>query len=162
MIRRYRAGEEPAVWDVFFCATRESNARDYHPDLIERWAPRDRDMAEWAERLRRTNPFVAVIGDAIVGMAEIDGDGAIDYFYVHPKFQSLGVGKALLVALEVEATSHGVSRITLDASVTAHPFFLAQGFQVTEARPSLVIGHPAPNFAMLKVLGSEGASGRAS
>ena len=73
MIRRYRPGEEAAIWDIFFCATRESNARDYHPDLIERWAPRDRDMVEWADRLRRTNPFVAVVGDEIVGMAEIDG-----------------------------------------------------------------------------------------
>ena len=106
-----------------------------------------------------SHPFVAVVGDEIVGMAEIDGDGAIDYFYVHPSYQSRGVGKALLAALELEATSHGLSRITLDASITAHPFFLAQGFQVTDERSRLIIGHPAPNFGMLKVLGSEGTNG---
>jgi hypothetical protein len=49
-IRRYRRGEEGAVWSVYFAATHESNARDYHPDLIERWAPHDQDMGRWAER----------------------------------------------------------------------------------------------------------------
>src|SRR5437773_1165485 len=35
-IRRYSRGEESAVWKVYFEATRESIARDYHPDLIDR------------------------------------------------------------------------------------------------------------------------------
>jgi hypothetical protein len=43
-IRRYKFGEENAIWDVYFAATRESIARDYHPDLVERWAPRNQDM----------------------------------------------------------------------------------------------------------------------
>ena len=66
-IRRCQCGEESAVWSVYFTATHESNARDYHPDLIERWAPHDQDMGRWIERLARTNPFVATIGDEIVG-----------------------------------------------------------------------------------------------
>lgn len=34
-IRRYRRGEEGVVWSVYFAATRESMARDYHADLID-------------------------------------------------------------------------------------------------------------------------------
>src|SRR5437763_2957011 len=89
-IRRYNRGEEGALWNVFFAATHQSIARDYHAELIERWAPRDRDLNQWAERLARKNPFVAVVNAEIVGMAEVEPDGFIDYFYVHPKWQNRG------------------------------------------------------------------------
>lgn len=35
-IRRYLPGEENAIWDIVFTATRESIARDYHADLVGR------------------------------------------------------------------------------------------------------------------------------
>src|SRR5258706_14877511 len=118
-IRRYKSGEECAIWKVYFAATRESNARDYHPDLIDRWAPHDQDMSQWADRLAEKNPFVAVVDEEIVGMAEIAAGGFIDYFYVHPKAQGRGVGKALLAAVESEAGKLGVSLIVADVSITA-------------------------------------------
>src|SRR5437868_2731928 len=77
-IRRYKHGEDSAVWKVYFAATHESNARDYHADLIERWAPHDQDMSQWADRLAQKNPFVAIVDDEIVGMAEVEPDGFID------------------------------------------------------------------------------------
>jgi putative acetyltransferase len=147
-LRRYKVGEEAAIWDVVFQATRVSNARDYHPELIDRWAPHDKDMEQWAERLADTNPFVAIIGEQIVGMAELDPSGYIDYFYVHPKFQGKGVGTALMAAIEIEASQTGASRLSADVSVTAKPFFESRGFFVVEARSNIVIGHPAPQFAM--------------
>ena len=110
-IRRYKRGEERAVWEVYFAATRESIARDYHAELIERWAPHDQDMSQWAERLARKNPFVAIVDKEIVGMAEIEMKGFINYFYVHPAWQSRGIGKALLATLESEAAKFGVSVI---------------------------------------------------
>src|SRR5437764_929454 len=97
-IRRYLRGEEAAIWKVYFAATRESIAQDYHADLIERWAPLDQDMSQWATRLVAKNPFVALVDENIAGMAEIQPDGFIDYFYVHPKWQRRGIGKALLAA----------------------------------------------------------------
>src|SRR5262245_50254563 len=98
-IRRYMRGEETAVWKVYFAATHESIARDYHADLIERWAPHDQDMGRWTDRLAQKNPFVALVDGEIVGMAEIERDGFIDYFYVHPNWQAKGIGKALLAEL---------------------------------------------------------------
>ena len=161
-IRRYQRGEEGAIWRVYFAATRESVARDYHPDLIERWAPQDHDVNHWKDRLVQKNPLVAVQDGEIVGMAEIEPDGFIDYFYVHPKSQGRGVGKALLSALESEAAKVGVRLIFADVSITAKSFFLARGFCVTEAKSNVILGHPAPNFRMEKRLGSEqgGAASR--
>ena len=154
-IRRYHRGEETAVWKVYFAATHESNARDYHPDLIDRWAPHDKDMSQWADRLAQKNPFVAVVDEEIVGMAEIEPDGFIDYFYVHPGWQGRGVGKALLATLESEAAKLGMKMMWADVSVTAKDFFLSRSFRITEAKSNVILGHPAPNFRMQKRLINE-------
>ena len=82
--------------------------------------------------------------------AEIEADGFIDYFYVHPRAQGRGVGKALLAAVECEAVRLGVSLIYADVSITAKSFFLSQGFCITEAKSNVILGHPAPNFRMEK------------
>jgi putative acetyltransferase len=155
VIRRYNRGEESAVWMVFFAATHESNARDYHADLIERWAPHDKDMSQWADRLAQKNPFVAVVDEEIVGMAEIGPDGFIDYFYIHPRWQDRGIGKALLATLEAEAAKLGVNVVSANVSITAKAFFLSRGFRITEAKSNVILGHPAPNFRMQKTLRSE-------
>jgi putative acetyltransferase len=151
-IRRYQLGEEGAIWRVYFDSTHESIARDYHPDLIERWAPSNQDMKSWAERLTQKNPFIAKLDGQIVGMAEIEQDGFIDYFYVHPKWQGRGIGKALLATLESEAIKAGVKTMLADVSVTAQPFFLSQGFSIKEAKSNVILGHPAPNFRMQKTM----------
>lgn len=151
-IRRYQPGEESGIWDVYFRATHESNARDYHPDLLNRWAPADQDMTEWRERCLQKNPFVAIMEDRIVGMAELERDGFVDYFYVSPDFQGRGIGSGLLARLEHEAREMKASLLTADVSLTAKEFFEARGFIVTEAKLNVIIGHPAPNFAMAKEL----------
>jgi putative acetyltransferase len=154
-IRHYKPGEEEAVWSVYFAATHESIARDYHPELIERWTPRDPDMNKWVARLAQKNPFVAVMDGQIVGMAEIEADGFIDFFYVHPRWQGKGIGKALLATLEREAAKAGAEVIFANVSVTAKSFFLSRGFTVTEAKSSVILGHPAPNFRMQKRLNGQ-------
>jgi putative acetyltransferase len=152
IIRRYQLSEEVALWNVYYRATHESNSRDYHADLLNRWAPHDKDMNEWRERLLRTNPFVAIIDDQIVGMAEINADGFIGNFYVLPEFQGQGIGTQLLARIESEAQDMSIVALNADVSVTAKEFFEARGFRVLEARSNIIIDHPAPNFAMRKNL----------
>jgi GNAT superfamily N-acetyltransferase len=111
-------------------------------------------MRRWTERLAQKNPFVASVEDEIVGMAEIAPDGFIGYFYVHPRWQGRGVGKALLATLELEAAKLGVNVISADASITAKEFFGSRGFRITEAKSNVILGHPAPNYRMEKALNS--------
>lgn len=152
LIRRYREGEEEAIWEIVFQATRVSNARDYHEDLIERWAPLEKDMKEWRARLGVQNPFVAEIDTHLVGLAELEDEGFIEYFYVHPDHQGKGVGKALMETVENEARERGFDRLTANVSVTARTFFEERGFEVRESFHKVILGHPAPNFAMEKIL----------
>ena len=152
VIRRYHPGEEPAIWEVYFRSTHETNARDYHSELLDRWAPPDRDMDEWRERLAATNPFVAIVEERIAGMAEVDAAGMIDYFYVHPEFLRRGVGTRLMEEIEAQARRENLPALEAEVSLTAKMFFEALGFQVTEARENVILGHPAPNFSMRKKL----------
>lgn len=152
IIRRYESGEEPAVWNVYFRATRESNSRDYHPDLIERWAPVGQDMGEWRVRLEEKSPFVAILDGQIVGMAELEEDGFVDYFYVLPDFERRGIGSALLGKIREQAALKGLADLRAEVSVTAKPFFEKHGFSVIKAKHHVIIGHPAPNFLMAIIL----------
>jgi N-acetylglutamate synthase-like GNAT family acetyltransferase len=154
-IRRYQKGEEEAIWDVYFRATHETNSRDYHPDLLHRWAPENKDMDEWRERLAEKKPLIAIIETKIAGMAELEESGFINYFYVHPGFQNRGIGSALLTKIESEAIGLGLSNLFADVSITAKSFFEKRGFSVTEARSNVILGHSAPNFSMSKELKNE-------
>ncbi len=150
-IRPYHPGEEAAVFHVLQESTRVSFVRDYHPDLIARWSA-DRVPEEWRERLAIKQPYVALIEGQIVGFGEIEPSGFLDCFYVLAPFQGRGVGKALMAQIEAQATEWNVPRIYANVSVTARPFFEARGFVVTEEMNKIILGHPAPQFKMEKVL----------
>ena len=89
-------------------------------------------MEEWRERLKSKNPYVAVIDQKIVGFAELEADGHIDYFYCHQAYQAQGIGTALLKTLESEARKKELGSLYAEVSVTAYPFFRAKGFLVTK------------------------------
>lgn len=150
------------MWGVYFRATHESNAADYHTELLNRWAPPDMVMTEWSSRLREKNPFVALLDDQIVGFAELDATGFLDYFYVTPDRQRQGIGKALMTTLVSEACTLGVPAITADVSITAKKFFLSHGFEIIESRMNMILGHPAPNFSMIRHLSQSVLGNKAS
>lgn len=65
-IRRFRMGDEPALFGVFFSAIHEIASRDYTQEQINAWAPADLDRALWGQHVRGLNPFVVELHDEIV------------------------------------------------------------------------------------------------
>jgi len=147
-IRRYRVGEEETLRRLHIDTTRKVNARDYTPEQIERWASRHADPGKWKERIRDRNPFVAELHGAIVGFAELEPDGHIDYFYCHHEFQRQGVGSALMQMITQEADRLGLARLYASVSTTAMKFFLAKSFKIDEERNNIVCEHPAKQYLM--------------
>ena len=154
LIRRYRPGEGAELWALSFNTTRTIVAQAYTSAQVERWAPANADMEAWAERLARTNPLVAVEGGHILGFAELEPDGHIDYFYTHHAWQGRGVGSALLHAVEVEAKRAGLDVLHAEVSATAVAFFQVKGFEVTSEREPIVCGAPAKQYLMRKNIGT--------
>lgn len=147
-IRRYRPGEEERLWQIFHDTTHIINGRHYTGEQCERWAPAVVDMPAWRERIRRKNPFVAEENGKILGFAELENDGYIDYFYCDHEHLRCGVGRKLYEAIEKEARRVKMPRLHAAVSVTARAFFLQMGFEVVKEQRNIVCGAVAPNFIM--------------
>jgi putative acetyltransferase len=140
-IRRYRPGEEPALFEIFYSAIHDVASRDYTPEQINAWAPRDIDPVRWANRIRGINPFVAESEGALVGYADLQTNGYIDHFFVSGRHPRRGIGSALMRRILEEAAALGLESLSSDVSRTAQPFFERFGFEVVELRRA---GHRPP------------------
>ncbi|MFQ8582775.1 MAG: GNAT family N-acetyltransferase [Holdemania massiliensis] len=64
----------------------------------------------------------------MAGFANLKSPTQLDCFYVHPDFQRQGVGSALFKAVSEQAQKAKAAFLESDISLTAEPFFRAQGW----------------------------------
>lgn len=151
-IRRFAAGDAPALLAVFHSAVHQTAARDYTPEQLAAWAPADIDTARWAEHMRALRPFVVEQGGQIVGYADVQPSGYIDHFFVSGQHPRQGIGARLMQRIHEEAQTLGLAELTADVSLTAQPFFAHYGFELVERREVVRDGVTIPNALMRKRL----------
>jgi len=149
-LRRFRAGDEPALLAVFRSSVHLVASRDYTPEQIAAWAPLDMDETRWVERMRGIDPWVAERDGAIVGYADLQPTGYIDHFFVSGHHPRQGIGRALMTRLLAEAGRLGLAELTSDVSLTAEPFFARWGFEVVARHERAWRGVVIPNASMRK------------
>ncbi|MFJ2989593.1 GNAT family N-acetyltransferase [Collimonas sp. NPDC087041] len=154
-IRRFKIGDEAALFRVFFSAIHGIASRDYTPDQIEAWAPSDLDPKLWVSRVRGIRPFVAEADGEIVGYADVQPSGYIDHFFVSGDHARQGIGSLLMRRIHQEAKLLGVDELTSQVSKTAEPFFVLHGFHVVERRFPICSGVTLQNALMRKTLKCE-------
>lgn len=152
-IRRFKPGDEAALFRVFFTAIHEVAVRDYSREQVAAWAPADFDVGLWASRMQEIQPFVAVLGNEIVGYADVQDYGYIDHFFVSGSYPRQGIGTRLMVRIHDEAQSLGLTELTSNVSKTAEPFFVLHGFHVVERGFPVRRGVTLQNALMRKRLG---------
>jgi putative acetyltransferase len=103
-IRRYVAGEESLLFEVYFTAIHLVASHDYTPEQVQAWAPRDLDVDLWARKMREINPFVADLNGELVGYADVQSNGYIDHFFVSGKHPRRGIGSLIMKKILAEAT----------------------------------------------------------
>jgi len=130
IIRRFRIGDEIALFRVFYSAIHDIASHDYTRDQVDAWAPADLDQTLWAEHLRNLRPFVAEVDGKIVGYADIQPNGYIDHFFVSGTHPRQGIGTLLMNRIHEEARLLGIDELTSDVSTTAETFFELHGFHV--------------------------------
>lgn len=155
-IRRFRLGDEAALFRVYFTAIHLVASRDYSSQQVEAWAPKDLDVDLWANRVRVIRPFVVELGSEIVGYADVQQNGYIDHFFVSGAYPRQGIGAQLMDRLHEEAAALNLTELTSDVSLTAEPFFALHGFQVLERRYPVRRGVTIPNAFMRKALAKAG------
>jgi putative acetyltransferase len=151
-IRRFKLGDEAALFDVFFSAIHQTAAHDYSQEQIDAWAPTDYDQEAWAQYQQKNRPFVAVLNGNIVGYADVQPNGYIDHFFVCGNHPRQGIGTQLMARIHQEADALGLTELTANVSKTAEPFFALHGFQVLERGWPVRRGVPLQNARMRKTL----------
>lgn len=151
-IQRYKPSRAAEIADLFYRAVHAIDSSVYSEAQKEVWAPEPIDYDRWAERLEKTQPFIAVIEDRVVGFIELESDGQIDCMYTLPEFQGLGVASALYAHLVKEAHRQNIKRLRVDASAVASPFFAKRGFTLIRRNELLRQGVSISNFTMEKPL----------
>lgn len=82
--------------------------------------------------------FVAENAAMLTGFASITPNGYLDYLFVHKNHQQKGVASALLKELLQTAQNLQLAKIWAEVSITARPFFLHKGFELTRTFVTMV------------------------
>jgi putative acetyltransferase len=129
VIRSYRSTDVEATRRVFVNAIRGTASGDYGPEQIDVWAA-SAESPGWGTRRESVSTWIAVDDDAVVGFADVDEAGHVGMMFVDPSVGRRGVGAALLEQVRAIAGERGQNRLSVDASITARPFFERHGFSV--------------------------------
>jgi putative acetyltransferase len=155
LIREFRAGDEAALWTVFYSAVHEIASADYSPEQIQAWAPENPELEKWAARMQGISPFVAEVEGCVVGYGDVQLDGYIDHFYIKSAMVRKGVGSSLMKHIQQVALQRGISELYSNVSHTARPFFEKWGFVVESPQTVTVRGVTMRNFRMRKYINHE-------
>ncbi len=158
-IREATLNDADAICRVHIASVRVLCALDYTPAQIEAWVGRNvPENYRKAMQYKGETMFVAEIQGAIAGFSSLHRR-EVCAIYVHPACTRRGVGTRLLNAVEQAAIARGIHTLRLDASVTAIPFYTAQGYAVVErSRHTFWDGTAVPCAKMKKQLSSDGAA----
>ncbi|WFU25620.1 GNAT family N-acetyltransferase [Bradyrhizobium sp. CB1717] len=115
-----------AISAVILRALRETNAKDYAAEIIERI---ERSFSPDAVRqlIAKRTVFVATIGRRVVATASLDGS-VVRTVFVAPDVQARGIGKLLMAEIERTARERNIPSLTVPSSVTAEGFYARLGF----------------------------------
>ena len=152
VIRGYQPQDSKALAKIFENAILAIDNRIYSTSQKQAWIGNHSDEF-WQHRFEKTLPFMAVIGDRVVGFIEFgfdDGIGEIDCFYIEPKFQQQGVGQALFEKVLEVAKINDIKEIRVFASHIAKPFFAKQGFKVIRENSVVRSNVTLENWLMVK------------
>ena len=125
-IRAARDDDASAISQVILSALRETNAKDYTPEIIarleEKFCPKS-----IKDRMGGRKVFVALVGGRIVGTASLE-DEMVRSVFVDPRAQGRGIGKQLMAEVERAAREAGITALTVPSSVSAEQFYAKLGF----------------------------------
>jgi len=158
-LRPYLAADVPMMAAIFVAAIEGLTGDDYNEAQQEAWASAAEDEEEFGKRLAGQLTLIATIQNAPVGFASLKGANHIDMLYVHPSVAGQGVASMLVDALEKLAGGRGASKLTVDASDTAEPFFRKRGYTAMQRNTVTIKGEWLANTTMQKTLANNAAPG---
>ena len=126
VVRLAQPADAEGISQVILAALHSSNAQDYPADVIARVASNFTPDAVLA-LLNRRVVLVAVQDQAIVATAALDAN-VVRSVFVNPALQGQGMGRLLMLEIELRAREAGVTILSVPSSLTAEPFYTKLGF----------------------------------
>ena len=132
-VRLARPQDAEQMHHIHVNSVRQLCAIDYTKEQIEAWVGHlnPETLRQYIiNGARYEVQFVAEDENGtIIGFSAFDKNGDINAVYVHPDYTRQGVGKQLLKAVENEALAHNFTKLQISASITALPFYKANGYK---------------------------------
>lgn len=153
-LRPYRAEDLPALTQLFHATVHTVTAAHYSAEQRAAWAPAEPDLERWRMKLAAEITVLAERAGEMLGFCSWTPEGYLDFLFVHHAHQGKGIARALCAEAERDLVARGVARIHTQASVTAQPFFLRQGFVLVRHQTVTARGVELPNAVMEKRLPS--------
>ncbi|AZE61991.1 MULTISPECIES: GNAT family acetyltransferase [Pseudomonas fluorescens group] len=125
-VRLAQPSDAEGISQVILAALHSSNAGDYPADVIARVASNFTPDAVLA-LLQRRVVWVATQDQLIVATAALDGN-VVRSVFVNPALQGQGIGRLLMIEIELRAREAGVTILSVPSSLTAEPFYTKLGF----------------------------------
>lgn len=137
--------------DVMFDAVRNGETR-YSDTQNAAWVPEPRSGEQWAERLRSQKIVVAEEQGSILGFISLASKGYVDFAYIRPKHQGLGIFRQLFARIEHQAKLENEPVLWVHASLMARPAFSAMGFEIRDREEVTIGSERFERFVMEKKL----------
>ena len=126
-LRPFLPADADMLADIYQASVMELAEEDYSEAQREAWAE-IADDESFVRRLAEGITLIATMEGTPVGFISLKDNEHVDFLYVHPAVAGQGVGAMLYDAVEKLAGARGATRLTVDASDTARPFFEKRGF----------------------------------
>ncbi|MDO4459698.1 MAG: GNAT family N-acetyltransferase [Clostridia bacterium] len=136
-VRKFEKTDAEAVSALIAHTLRTTNSKDYSHEYIEDIVGHH-TPEEIIIKSRKTHFYLICENDTIIacgsiGQSENTADTCELYtIFVHPDYQSKGVGRKLIETLEGDEYSMSANRIELSASITAVDFYKKLGYTLSE------------------------------
>ena len=147
-LRNFQPSDGVPLLELFRDTVHRVNCRDYTPSQLAAWAPIDYPSDPWCARFEGRVAFVAEIDAVLVGFVDMTPSGHLDRLFVSADYQRKGIGRHLVEAIIESANALHLKTITTEASITAKPFFLSQGFVVVTEQTVACRTENLTNFKM--------------
>ena len=152
VLRPNRPDDLEQIAALYHDSIHQVGGADYSTGQLAAWAPPGFDRDRWQHRLAGVEVVVAEIPGGLAGFCAWTVQGYLDLLFVHPACLRRGVATALYAAAEQSFRARHVPRVHTQASITAQPFFLRQGFRLVQHQTVHVRGADLPNAVMEKLL----------
>lgn len=125
-IRMATREDAAMISELILNTLRESNGRDYSPDVIEQ-VQRSFSPQAILSLLGKRQVYVATLNKHIVATASLEQD-VVRSVFVAPDCQGKGLGKRLMEKLHSVAVGQGFTTLRVPSSITAEGFYRSLGF----------------------------------